>query len=243
VRTLIRWGKFQLEQQDKCDENLRSKILPGLRRIRFDNLSQQEVAQLFKEELGEVLTGDEKYSILMSIITDDWKMMPTDIVPPSKLTPRHEPYTFISLPYDLSHHNRSNARDATIRFTINKKAIIVGVKLNTSALGHHSLSSISLKILKKEWTLIGTGGPKSTSLHKGQMFYKFSSSPSLVADTEYCLEFTFAESLACSRLGEVNLYTLPRDKNPSHSDGLTLTMHELYLKCFAHILGIVFKKP
>jgi BTB And C-terminal Kelch len=31
VRALIRWGKFQLEQQDRdnVNENLRSKILPG----------------------------------------------------------------------------------------------------------------------------------------------------------------------------------------------------------------------
>jgi BTB And C-terminal Kelch len=94
VRALIRWGKYQLLQESGGGENLRSKILPGFRHIRFDSLSQQEVAQLFKEELGEVLTAAEKCSIFMSIITNDWKMMPTDIVSSSKLTPRHRPVTY-----------------------------------------------------------------------------------------------------------------------------------------------------
>ena len=247
VRALIRWGKYQLEQHDRDNpnENLRSKILPGLQQIRFDSLSQQEVAQLFKEELGEVLTGDEKCSILMSIITDDWKMMPTDVVSSTKLIPRHKPYTFISLPYDvdLSRRHVGDFREATICFTTNKKATLVGVKLNTNAFGHHSLSSITLKtILNGQLTSIGTGDPKLNYLHKGQMFYKFSSTPSLVANAQYSLVFAFAESLVSSKSGVANLHTLPNDKNPSHSDGLVLTVHQTYIHCFAHILGIVFEK-
>ena len=63
---LIRWGKFQLQKKNKT--NLRKKILPGLRKIRFDYMSLREIAELFKEELGEVLSGDEKYSIFMANI-------------------------------------------------------------------------------------------------------------------------------------------------------------------------------
>jgi hypothetical protein len=63
---LIRWGKFQLQKQNKT--NLRSQILPGLQKIRFDYMSLREIAELFKEELGQVLTGDEKYSIFMANI-------------------------------------------------------------------------------------------------------------------------------------------------------------------------------
>jgi hypothetical protein len=88
VRVLMRWGKFQLLKQDQ-NANLRSLILPGLRKIRFDAMNPKDITKLFKEELGEVLTGDEKFSIFMAIISGDWKLMPTDVVSPIKLTPRH----------------------------------------------------------------------------------------------------------------------------------------------------------
>ena len=82
VRALIRWGKFQLEQQDgdTLDENLRSKILPGLRKIRFDSLTHEEVAQLCTEDFGKVLKADEKCSLFVAIIKGNWEMMPTDVV-------------------------------------------------------------------------------------------------------------------------------------------------------------------
>jgi hypothetical protein len=94
VRALIRWGKFQLLKHNQ-NANLRSQILPGLRKIRFNSMNPKDITKLFMEELGEVLTGDEKLSIFMAIISGDWKLMPTDVVSPIKLTPRHFniPYT------------------------------------------------------------------------------------------------------------------------------------------------------
>jgi BTB And C-terminal Kelch len=82
VRALIRWAQFQSQQEgDDLGENLRSKILPGLRQIKFASLTQNEIAQLYQEELGSVLTGDEKCAILISIVTGKWNLMPTDINP------------------------------------------------------------------------------------------------------------------------------------------------------------------
>jgi BTB And C-terminal Kelch len=88
VRVLMRWGKFQLLKQDQ-NANLRSLILPGLRKIRFNSMNSKDITELFEEELGEVLTGDEKSSIIMAFISGDWKLMPTDVVSPTKLPPRH----------------------------------------------------------------------------------------------------------------------------------------------------------
>jgi len=86
VRALIRWGKFQTQQSgDDAVENLRNKILPGLQKIRFGSFTQLEVAQLCEEELGEVLTAEEKYSILKSSVKGDWKMMPPGLSPPQNL--------------------------------------------------------------------------------------------------------------------------------------------------------------
>jgi len=101
VRALITWGKFQLLKQNQ-NTNLRSQILPGLRKIRFNSMNPKEIADLFNEtDLGEVLTGDEKYSIFMAIISGDWKLMPTDVVSPTKLAPRHFKLPFPSNTYYL----------------------------------------------------------------------------------------------------------------------------------------------
>jgi hypothetical protein len=251
VRALIRWGKFQLEQQDRSDnrgENLRSKILPGLRQIRFDSLTHQEVAELCKEELGEVLTGDEKCSVLVSIITGDWKMMPTDVVSPKKLTPRHGPYTLCPLFFEtLPSAEIANIRGPfSFTFQVNKKADIIGVKLNLPACLQDTLTSIKLYTMwNGEWIAIGTGGPKSKSLHRGEMFYKVSAKQSLAANTESKLTFSFATSQDGFLLGEekaYTTYTLPKDKNPSCSDGLTLRVHNADLRFYVHIQGVVFEK-
>jgi hypothetical protein len=89
IWALITWGKFRLLKQDQY-ANLRSQILPGLGKIRFDIMNPKEIADLFKEtDLGEVLTADEKSSIFIANITEDWKSMPANIFSPTKPVPRH----------------------------------------------------------------------------------------------------------------------------------------------------------
>jgi BTB And C-terminal Kelch len=260
VRALIRWGKFQTRQSgDDAVENLRSKILPGLQKIRFGSFTQLEVAQLCEGELKEVLTADEKYSILTSLITGDWKMMPTGVVSSSKLVPRnHESYTFCPLPYyNVPHcnvHQPQNSKGSKIstqqmslKFEVNRKAIIVGVKLDMNAHLHNTLTTISLykschnDFGEKVYVGVGKGVPKSTTLYRGEMFCEINSKEKLAAGREYKMIFTFATSLG-GDLGEFKTYSLPKDKNPSCSDGLALKINHESLKSFVHIQGFLFEK-
>jgi hypothetical protein len=239
LRALIRWGKFKWQQQDKSGEDLRSKILPGLRHIRFDCLTQYEFVELCKEELGEVLTAAEKFSIAMSIFTGDWKMMPTDIVSHSKLMSRHEPYTFISLPYEEDSSERLSgiSGETDINFTVNKKATLVGVKLITKY-AHPSLRAITLSNSHNNtWTVIGTGHSNVTSLNRGEMFHKINSTQSLAEGTWYRLTFSFAPTAE-----QLRVYTLPEDKNPRHSVGLGVKIIDVHQKCLVNIVGLVFLK-
>jgi hypothetical protein len=241
LRALIRWGIFQLQQQDKGGENLRIKILPGLRRIRFDCLNQYEFIGLCKEELEEVLTTAEKWSIVKSIITGDWKIMPTDIVSHSELISRHVPYTFISLPYEEDSFERSSGitGETAINFTVNKKATLVGVKLITKYV-HPLLKAITLSSsVGSKWTVIGTGcsNASQTSLYRGELFHKINCTQSLDGETWYRLTFTFAPTSE-----QLGVYTLPKDKVPSHSDGLAVEIMDVYLKCLVNIVGLVFLK-
>jgi hypothetical protein len=249
LRALIRWGKFQTQQSgDDAVENLRSKILPGLHQIRFESFTQlDEVAQVCEEELKEVLTADEKYSILISFIKSDWKMMPTSLVSSSKLAPRHGPYTFCPLPFcaDKTKNSKGSRRTTlSLKFEVNKKAAIIGVKLNMKAFHHNSLTSITLykyDDFEGDFFEVGNGVPKLATLYRGEMFCKINTKECLAADCEYKLTFAFGTSLR-DKFGKCRTYSLPKDKNPSVSDDLQLNINSGWLRSFVHIQGILFEK-
>ena len=95
VRALIKWGKYQL-QKDSDDPTdglkLRTKIWPALKLVKFASLTCKEFAQLCLEELGEVLHVEERHSILMAIVTGQWKLMPREFAAtPRKHQPRRVP--------------------------------------------------------------------------------------------------------------------------------------------------------
>jgi BTB And C-terminal Kelch len=240
VRALIRWGKFQ-EQHGRGGENLRSKILPGLRKIRFDSVTQQEFVQLFQEELGVVLSDGEKSSIFMSTISGNWELMPKDVVPSIKLAPRHEPYTFYSLPYaaDTNKNQTSCGNKYGVKclvFKVQKNATIEGVKLNLNA-PYHKLITFSLNHYHGS-SEIATGSVNITSLHRGEVFCPFNTAQTLDANSWYRVYFKFngfdESSFHCG-------YVLPKVKNPSVCDCLSLTISNSSTLC-VHILGIVFSK-
>ena len=248
VRALIRWGKFQTgHSEDDAVENLRNKILPGLQKIRFGSFTQLEVAQLCEEELGEVLTAEEKYSILKSSVKGDWKMMPPGFVSSSKLAPRHGPYTFCPLPFvedkPLNSKGTNKSKHLSLAFEVIKKTAIVGVKLNMNAFRHNALNLIQLykssRSVDKDDELICEAVPKLTFLYRGEMYCKINGK--LAAGREYKLIFTFGTALVDSS-GECKTYTLPKDEHVSLSDGLALAIRSGWLKSFVHIQGILFKK-
>lgn len=244
VRSLIKWGNFQLQQHvdgDNLGESLRSKILPGLRKIRFDGLTQQEIAQLYQEGLEVVLSADEKCSILMAIITGDWKLMPNDVVSSSKLCPRHEPYTFCCLPFVEDPSKKSKRHGLVehdfLTFQIDKAAAIVGVKLNLKLQFH---ANMTFQLYNRSVKL-ADGKVSNTSLHKGEVFCKFNTKQTLAAGVKYDVYFEFDSRQIGFRYHYFNAYTLSPEKNPSSSDGLTLTVESSKLTLATEVKGIVFQ--
>jgi hypothetical protein len=239
VRALIRWGNFQMHQNgDDPEANLRSKVLPGLGKIRFGSLTQQELVQLCQEELGKVLSGDEKSAIFMSIISGNWELMPSDIVSSTKLTPRHEPYTFYSLPFAADQkytrkYRCSEYKGNYICFRVDKKSEIVGVKLNFAQVQDHMTFSLHDEDYLE--TVIATGSLKITSLHRGEVFCPFNALQTLHPFTLYSVHFT------CNgHCEEHSRYALPKDKISSISDGLTLRIFSPLT--FVPLQGLVFNK-
>lgn len=242
MTALVRWGKFQsLQEGDDLGESLRTMILPGLKLIRFHSLTQQEIIHLCQKELGEVLSGDEKWSMLMSITSGDWKLMPNDVVSLTKPTARCRPYTFVSLPYAVSadkidqHFFRHSSE--SLSFKINRNATIIGIKLNLAALVHDQITFalVSLDRLNTGEATKAIGSTKETALHGGEVFCKFNTMVKLAANTPYQLEFSLKN---CDCDSEIPVYKLPRANISSISDGLTLIVASLNLSI--HVQGLLF---
>jgi hypothetical protein len=177
VRALMKWGKFQLQKngEDPNDgQKLRDKVLPGLHLIRFAAVNHSEFAQLCLEELGTVLSGDEKHSIMMSIITGDWELMPVEIVP-TKLALRLKPDLVFHLrPLALMSPNYDHIEDYgshNFKFQLNKRATMVGLKIEPPRV----LQSLSINLTVRHNYTYASGREKWTLREfslVGDSFYK-----------------------------------------------------------------------
>ena len=241
VRALVRWGNFQLQQHDLEGKTLRSIILPGLQKIRFGSLTQQEVVQFCQEELGEVLTVEEKLFVVVSVISGECKMMPTDtdVFCSPKLTKRLEPYTFISLPYADAGPNyeiplTASAKYMCLSFKVTSEATIVGLKFNVAGLGPYTCFSLRDE-MKAE---IAKGSVQITSLHKGEVFFPFNMLQTLVPLKLYSVCFTISGFRFLKPR-----YTLPGNfcHQSLQADGLTLLLTDSTDLC-VQVQGILFTK-
>lgn len=237
LRALIKWGKFQL-QQDGADlednQKLRSKILPGLQQIRFDNITQKEFAELCLEELGAVLTGDEKSSIFMYFSIGKWEPFSTDISP-SKLAPRCGPYSIFKFQYikDTDYGNWRNMQH--LEFVIDSKAVFAGLTLY----GHEACHNrdFSFKLLDSGNKVMGEGNSHRVLKNRvADDFCNIIPQCTLAANTKY--------KLSIDGLHTGRLYCRQADYTihivNSVCDGLTLTIINKSL-C-ADVEKLVFKK-
>jgi hypothetical protein len=232
IRALIRWGKYQM-QQDLCEGgNLRSKILPGLQKIRFDSLTHQKFTELCQEQLEEVLTDGEQSSIFKSITSKDiWK--PTE-ASPEKLTPRHGPYIFCNVDSktDREKENRYCKVDRDLLFKVNNSAEFAGISVP------NNYEIISFDLCKESILKIATGSSALITTNRGKdQFCKINPMCTLDAGITYTLKFTFSNT---SRYREVYAYTIPSNGLLHDSDKLSPNIQNE--NCCVNLLGLVFKK-
>jgi hypothetical protein len=221
VRALIRWGKFQL-QEDGDDPNdgqkLRGKILPGIHLIRFAAVSHFEFVQLCLDGLEEVLSGDEKHSIMMFIVTNDWKHMLKQIAP-TKLAPRQKPYTVFHLKTKspalqkqsgstiTNFENYSKVTTSTLSFQLDKNATFAGLAVE----GPPSfLKNLSINLQGSQ-----AGISKGIFSLVGKEFFKINSEVELTGNTWYNLVFASTSPPTCT-------FSIPNYYRPFTSDGLSL---------------------
>jgi hypothetical protein len=230
IRALIRWGKYQMQQDLDKGGNMRSKMLPGLKQIRFDSFTHTEFAKILCQEgLEDVLTDGEQSSIFKSIISKDiWK--PTE-VSPSKLAPRYAPYTVCDVHFKRNHGNyyMNNDVNRSLVFKVNKSVELAGIKVNRQA----NANNISFGLYCASNIKIAEGSSKVKSKNREDEFLTITPMCKLVGGVTYTMKFTLPDGKY------LETYSCFLDYQ-SQSVGLTLNIQTNYL-C-AELLAIVFKR-
>lgn len=230
VRALIKWGEFQELDEG---ENLRSKILPGLQLIRFESLTKEEFAELCLEELGEVLSGDEKCSIFMSFVTGNWKLMSTEVAP-STLAPRHGPFKFCNVPFKRNEvNNYCDVVNNALQFEVSKEVELAGLNVLSCC---HLKETVGFNLYSGINTYIAEGNSKQMFTNRGEEFCKITPMCTLVAEKIYTLKFRFL-GVCCDPIE----YTLMKSKlTRKISEESTLNIKSTLLS--VEVVGLVFKK-
>jgi hypothetical protein len=233
IRALIRWGKYQMQQDLDEGGNLRSKILPGMQQIRFDSLTHEEFVEMCQEYLDEVLTDGEQSSIFKSITSKDiWK--PTE-VSPAKLAPRHGPYIFCNVESkrDYQRDNRHETFSLLLLFQVDSLAEFAGINFKSSSSGQ--ITNFDLCMGSK--TRIAGGSSTLTTTSRGKdEFCKSTPMCTLVAGITYTLKFTFSGTK--SRYYEA--YTIPYPRSRRVSDKLTVDIETTQI-C-VEVVDLVFRE-
>lgn len=140
VRALIKWGKHQVLKDGDDPENgdkLRSKVLPALNLIRFFGMCYEDIAKLTVNELGTVLSADEKLQLMQSCLLGDEDLMPSilalSVSKPvrSKLVPPRQVHV-VDLPYQYfggSIKYQKKPFSFRVEFRVDKYVKLVGLNM------------------------------------------------------------------------------------------------------------------
>jgi hypothetical protein len=224
ARALVSWGRFQVHTEggDPADsERLRSKILAGLRWIRFAFMNQDEFTQLCREELGAVLSEEEKISIIKAMTAScKQTLFPT-------VEKRKRPPTIFSLPWEQFDQNvHQGPFMSNLIFRVDKSADFIG--LNSTA----TFEPFRFELFNA-FTFIGSGSSEDEKItYCSQEYCQIRPKCTLTAGVKYNLAFTFLCRDAFLNFIHTNYqyFTLPL--NSFTYNGLTLFIDSTELHVF-----------
>jgi hypothetical protein len=231
VRALMKWGRAQVlrDGQDPEDgQQLRSKILPCLKFINFHVLSHMEFSLLCLEELGRVMSNEEKFLVMMCITLEKWKMMPEEISL-AKHPPRLRSFSIVKLRYrspDLDNATYYDSYLHKLTLEVNRNALLIGFQLETpqnSPVIENALRSFKVALtVVGNGALVGTGSSDEKFTYQGKQYIKVKSVGPMIAGLVYLLKIELPASVQYSGIP----FTL---ESPSsykcNANQLTLSLH------------------
>jgi hypothetical protein len=138
VAALVKWAKCRIETSGEDPVNdgasLRASLLPALKFIKFGLMNDLYFARLCQHELGEILTVDEKLSIIETLCYWNKDLLPTEfchcIDTRERRSQLHQSVRFNFTDTGLERRVAREAQEeAIIVFQINKKASLKSVSL------------------------------------------------------------------------------------------------------------------
>jgi hypothetical protein len=207
ARALFKWGRAQVNQdgEDPEDgEKLRSKILPFLKFINFRVLSNREFALLCLEDLGRVLSSNEKHSVMMCITLGNWNQIPDELAP-VKQPPRHERTCTVELRYQPG-PVEGHSKDEMFQFygifltiELDRSAKLIGFRLVTPENGpsiEKAFKNFKINLYTVgDNAVMGSGCSKDRFLCQGKEYYKVTSMHQLAAGIKYRLTLELTKSI------------------------------------------------
>ena len=91
LEALLKWGRAQVDAEghDPTDgTSLRKEVESSLKCIRFNQFTQKQFAEACRDDLGLVLSADEKFQIIECINLEQWEKMPAHLMPVTQHGPR-----------------------------------------------------------------------------------------------------------------------------------------------------------
>jgi hypothetical protein len=206
VIAVVHWGQFQLQVEGRDPEdgaNLREKLLPALRLIRFSefdkNTFEKRIRKLAK--LEKILSKEEQLAIFMSLILRDFKLMPPGFYNSQTVRGWSSHFVF-TLPYFVPIGTEKIApgqvETVAFRFQVEQKVEFVGIRfVTTSNLKNWEHFSFVLIYSENEHSkkvesidVKGDLMGEKTEFG-GRQYCKFSSKVILSANTTYLLGFQY----------------------------------------------------
>jgi hypothetical protein len=232
AKGLISWGKYQVLKEGGDLKNLgllRTKIIPGLKRIRFAAMDQDEFIQLCREEVGALLGKKVRSSILLAI-TSKKKL--------AAHQKRKKPPIVFNLPC-MQHFNKNKRRDlvtANLIFHVDERAEFIGLKVNTSiaAYGPFKFELYNAR----NYTVIGSGSSEAKKIaYFGEEYCLIHPKCTLTESNKYNLSFTFPDAFGKVVRPNFPYFTFPL--NSFTVNGLTLTIDSTLVHVFVQSMLFV----
>jgi hypothetical protein len=156
------------------------------------------------EELKTVLSTEEQNLIMMSIVTEDWSLMPPGFAPPVPAARTSKPKLFVcQVPYAELFCKKQTPFLNKFCIMVKQTVTLLGLKLKCN-LNQHIISTFELKKgIGRDGVIMWKGSSNSDKVaNNGEEYYKISPTCSLDADVEYFL------TIALPQAGRYDAYTI-----------------------------------
>jgi hypothetical protein len=255
VRALFKWGRAQVNRdgEDPEDgEKLRSKILPFLKFVNFHMLSNKEFALLCLEDLGRVLSSDEKHAVLMciSLGNKSWNQMPVELAP-VKQPPRQERTCTVELRYQQGPVER-RSKDEMFHFCgpflsieLDRSAKLIGFQLVTPKYGlsiEKAFKNFKINLYTaSDNAVVGSGCSNAERLvYQGKKYFEVTSLHQMAAGVAYRLTIELAESIIFHTIPYILESPISYDSNAQGRLRLSLHNKDNNKWCAAKITELLF---